>query len=264
MDSAPERQVLWREWTRDVERVGVGTEVHWVVVRRAEPVRTTVLLGITTPSIARSSSTTRRENCTGPSKRSSSSTAFAIEVGLVAQPRQLIGMAEQRERAVADEVHRRLVAGEVEQGDLVDELLGERRSPSSSIARSALSRSSAGWARFHSITASTWAAIASDAAMSLGSSSGALSGSRVSVSVCDNSRSRSRSPSGIPSSSEITTKGSGNARSVMTSKTPSRFAGADLGRAVEELVDELLDASAERLDAAGREAPSPASRRRRV
>ena len=46
-----------------------------------------------------------------------------VETGIGAQPLELVAVAEQRQGAVADEVHRRLVAGDVEEHHLVDQLL---------------------------------------------------------------------------------------------------------------------------------------------
>ena len=61
---------------------------------------------------------------------------------------------------------------------------GERRSPSSSAAMSAESRSSAGWVRFHSMASSTCSMMWSDASTISSRCCSASSGSRPSVSVC--------------------------------------------------------------------------------
>ena len=46
-----------------------------------------------------------------------------VEPGIGAQPLELVGMAEQRQCAVADQVHRGLVAGDVQEHHLVHQLL---------------------------------------------------------------------------------------------------------------------------------------------
>ena len=65
-------------------------------------------------------------------------------------------------------------------------------------------------------------------------SSSVMIGSSVFTIVCDQSRSRSASASGMPSIAEMTVNGSGNARSAMTS------IGAPSPDLVELLVDEFL------------------------
>ena len=56
------------------------------------------------------------------------------------------------------------------------------------------------WANIFSAAASAWAAVASS-----------MSGSRVAVMACDQSRSSDRLPAGMPSRSLITANGSGKA-----------------------------------------------------
>ena len=50
--------------------------------------------------------------CTGLSKRRTSLIASARALGLLAQPLHLLGVAHERPESVADEVRRRLVAGD--------------------------------------------------------------------------------------------------------------------------------------------------------
>ena len=62
---------------------------------------------------------TRWVICTGPSKRRNSSTAGPTSSGRRRKQGELLGRAQQRQHAVADQVHRRLVARHQQQ-------LGER------------------------------------------------------------------------------------------------------------------------------------------
>ena len=78
---------------------------------------------IVLPSISYGASVTRRDICTGLSKRNSSSTHVVSSSDSVASSSSCVAVAQQRERAVADEVDRRLVAGDVEQHHLLDELV---------------------------------------------------------------------------------------------------------------------------------------------
>ena len=67
------------------------------------------------PGVATGTSGTRTVSCTGPSNRSSSSTAFAPMVGSSRQRASSSRWRSKRERPVADQVDGRLVTGDVQQ-----------------------------------------------------------------------------------------------------------------------------------------------------
>ena len=106
----------------------------------------------------------------------------------------------------------------------------DSRSPSSSAAISAVSRSSAGWSRFHAMTSSISASIDLPAATAARISSSVMIGSSVLTSAPDHSATWSLSASGMPSISEITSNGSGNASSPITSAEPALSIASSAGR----------------------------------
>ena len=111
----PQPNAMWRLSARAMSRrSGSG---NWAGSRLAAPMNGITMspFGIVRPPIVTSSLGTRAVRCTGPSKRSSSSTAVHDEAGIVAQRLELLGMAQQRQHAVADQVDRRLVAGDEEE-----------------------------------------------------------------------------------------------------------------------------------------------------
>ena len=69
---------------------------------------------------------TRRENCTGRVVAQQLVDRVGVERRVVAPALELGAVAQQRERAVADEVDGRLVAGDVQQDHLVEQLVGRQ------------------------------------------------------------------------------------------------------------------------------------------
>ena len=101
-------------------------------------------------------------------------------------------------------------------------------SPSSSALMSAVSRSSAGLARFHAIIpAATWVSSASAAAMAA-TMAGSLTGSSERTTVPDSCLMRSWSAGGVPSISAITANGSGKASASTRSTRPWRSAASSM------------------------------------
>ena len=102
--------------------------------------------------------------------------------------------------------------------------VSDSMSPSSSAAIMALSRSSSLRPRFHAMASAMTRFIWSIASKMASACWKARMGSSTWVTVCDQARSWSRSPSGMPSISEITVNGSGKANSLMRSTGASRVA----------------------------------------
>ena len=150
-----------------------------------------------------------------------------VEARVVAPPFELRAVAQQRERAVADEVDGRLVPGDVQQdrpGRAAPRGRAGRRRPRRRAARRAGRRPDAR-ASTRS-RPSTCSMIWSDAATISSRCCSASTARAPSVSVCARSRIAASSDAGMPSISEITRNGSGKARSAITSSSAPTGHGA--------------------------------------
>ena len=122
---APKPNDRWRLSPRArSSAIGVGEHLG-VAVGRGEDQRELVLASRSRqPSSSTSRDRRAREvSATGPSKRSSSSTAVPQQLRPRAQPRELGGVTQERVEAVADQVRGRLVAGGEDQHDGAEQLV---------------------------------------------------------------------------------------------------------------------------------------------
>ena len=93
---------------------------------------------------------------------------------------------------------------------------------------SAVSRSSAGWARFHAIMLAAIAVSSASAAAMAEATAGSATGSSERTTVPVSCLMRSWSAGGVPSISAITANGSGKARASTRSTRPSRSAASSM------------------------------------